>query len=204
MSEPTYASDRLWFCRQVRARSREHKEAMNVASQEGWLSIVMSILRQELDSMVRVIFLLSLSEPAERQRLLSSAVSGRDWELPTPKGKLRKVTDREMVERAQGFHGWVRNVYLFGCSFIHLSDRHDYLARDPFRALPLAERDWIAQYLRLYHGGEASSDSTFREISAYAPRVLSKISSNLELYLVRLENEGNFGTASPNDMLDGI
>jgi hypothetical protein len=175
---------------------------MYVANRQGWLSIIVGILRQELDSMVRVIFLLSLPEPAERQRLLSSSVSGKDWEVPTSKGRMRKVTDREMVERAQAFHGWVRNVYLFGCSFIHLSDRHDYLARDPFRALPLAEREWIAQYLRRYHGGLASSDSTFREISAYAPKILNKISSNLEIYLARLEGEEDSDTASPINMLD--
>ena len=40
-----------------------------------------------------------------------------------------------MVDLAQGLHGWTQLVYRFGCSFIHLSDLHDYQARDPFNLL---------------------------------------------------------------------
>jgi hypothetical protein len=179
-----------WFCRQVRTRSHEHHQAMLIAHERGWLSIAVGILRQELDSMVRVVFLLSQPDRRQRNALLVSAVSGQPWTVPTPEGKMRRVTDRDMVELAQNLHGWARNVYRFGCGFIHLSHLHDYPARDPFRALSIVERQWVADYLRQYHGGEASPDSTFQEISAYMPRVLEKISSNLEHYLEVLESDG--------------
>lgn len=189
--EPIYKEDALpavaWFCRQVRARSLEHREAMSMADLHGWLSIAVGILRQELDSMVRTIFLIEQRDPGLRARLLEQAVSGESWRLPTAKGTLKKVYDRDMVDLAQNLHGWTQLVYRFGCSFIHLSDLHDYHARDPFRGLPLQEREDIAHYLRKYHGGDVSTGSTFNEVAAYAPKVLDKIASNLEHYLDDLE-----------------
>lgn len=92
-----------------------------------------------------------------------------------------------MVDLAQNLQGWTQLVYRFGCSFIHLSDLHDYHARDPFRGLALEDRQHVAQYLRQYHGGNVSADSTFDEITAYMPKVLDKITSNLEYYLKDLE-----------------
>lgn len=162
---------------------------------------MVGILRQELDSMVRVIFLIEQPDPEVRERLLEQAVSGEVWKLPTSKGKLSKVTDRQMVDMADlapRLQGWTQLVYRFGCSFIHLSDLHDYLARDPFRGLPLEDRQNIARYLRQYHGGVVSADSTFGEITAYLPKVLDKIASNLECYLKDLEREAGSDTVEPS------
>jgi hypothetical protein len=78
----------------------------------------MAVLRQELDSMVRCIFLLSVSDRHYRNRLIADAVNGRQWRAQDGKGKL---TDRDMVELSSKLHGWTRNVYAFGCGFIHLS-----------------------------------------------------------------------------------
>ena len=84
---------------------------MRVADQRGWYSITVGILRQELDSMIRVIFLLSQRDHRLRSRLLEQAVSGETWMVPTPNGKLKKVTDREMVDLAQDLQGWTQLVY---------------------------------------------------------------------------------------------
>lgn len=139
--------------------------------------------------MVRVIYLLE-QPSALRADLLTSSVSGERWNIPTRNGKLKPVTDSDMVDLAQHLHGWTRNVYEFGCRFIHLSSAHDYLARDPFQALPTEERDAIAKYINRYHGhlGKGLSViSTFDDIIAYAPSVLTKISSNLEHDLKTLQ-----------------
>ncbi len=167
---------------------------MRMAFKKGWLSVAVGILRQELDSMVRIIFLRNQPDSQQRVRLLRMAVSGEAWSLPTPRGNLMRVTDRQMVDFANDLHGWSKMVYKFGCNFIHLSDCHDYHARDPFAALPDDERLSIAQYLRQYHQGNASADSTFEEISAYFPKVLEKISANLEHELRGLEHDPDLRT----------
>lgn len=47
------------FCRQVRSRSKEHQKAIGLLSEAGLAGQMVAILRQELDSMVRVIYLLA-------------------------------------------------------------------------------------------------------------------------------------------------
>ncbi len=109
---------------------------MLLLSGAGLAGQMVAILRQELDSMVRVIYLLAQS-PDRRDLLIDSSVNREKWLQHNSKGA---VTDKEMVDLAQRLQGWTRSVYKFGCAFIHLSSLHDYNARDPFRQLPLEER----------------------------------------------------------------
>ena len=71
LNKETYMSaTMLQFCTLVRQRSSEHKSAMELLSTRPTLvSPAFSILRQEVDSMVRVIFILSLTSTAEREAL---------------------------------------------------------------------------------------------------------------------------------------
>ena len=65
------------FCRAVEARSKEHRQAMEVALEKGWWAIASSVLRMELDSMIRVIYL--LRRPSVRDRILASCVAGEGF-----------------------------------------------------------------------------------------------------------------------------
>lgn len=56
------------FLRQVRNRSHEHRQAMNLLTSVRLAGQMIAILRQELDSMVRVIYL--LTQTVERRTLL--------------------------------------------------------------------------------------------------------------------------------------
>ncbi len=137
------------FCRQVRKRSQENRKALLLLQPNNLTGNVMAILRQELDSMIRCIFLLSVADRQYRERLLHDSVTGKMWR--TKEGK-RKITDRDMVELSSSLHGWTKSVYAFGCGFIHLSAFHDYADRDPFDSLPAEERRDIAAHLHYYHG----------------------------------------------------
>lgn len=136
-----------------------------------------SVLRQELDSMVRVIYLLSLN-PAERTPLIAAAINGEKW----------KVTDRQMVDVTQKLHGWTLSVYKFGCSFIHLSAFHDYNDRDPLALISRDELISIIQHCRHYHGGPQTDTPVFSDFIPYFPAILTKVSGNLECYLDSLAN----------------
>jgi hypothetical protein len=145
---------------------------------------MVAILRQELDSMVRVIYL--LAQPSDRRVILiESSVNGEKWSQQNSK---RAVTDKEMVDLAQRLQGWTCSVYKFGCAFIHLSALHDYNDRDPFSQLPIEERGDILRHCRDYHGGPTSSNPNFLDFAPYFPSVLEKIASNLGYYLEQLEN----------------
>lgn len=165
------------FIRQIRSRSAEHKKAMNILAEYHLRGQMIAILRQELDSMIRVIYLLK-QQTDLRAALIDSCVRGERWRIS---GKI--VTDKDMVNLATQLHGWSAVVYKFACAFIHLSALHDYNDRDPLSLLPICERIDILEYCRNYHGGPQNKDADFADLVTYIPNVLSKIAGNLECYL---------------------
>lgn len=171
------------FCRMVRERSAENATAMRLLFGHRLLAQCMGILRLEVDSMVRVIYLLEAS-PARRAELLEASASGGLWQRENGKGR---VTDREMVELANRLQGWTASVYKFGCGFIHLSRYHDYNDTDPLSLVSHEDRRAILDHMRSYHGGPHWEHPTFEELAWFFPMVFEKIRSNLESYVKRLE-----------------
>lgn len=167
--------------RQILNRSHDHRKAMQLLSSANIPSQMIAVLRQELDSMVRVIYLLS-QEPSRQTLLIEASVNGQQWQQSNGRGR---VTDREMVELAQQLQGWTKSVYKFGCAFIHLSNFHDYNNRDPMKQLSAEEQEAILEHCRHYHGGPEHSG--FTNLIPYLPKVLEKVASNLEHYLALLQ-----------------
>ncbi len=171
------------FLRQVKHRSEEHQRAMELLASARLAGQMVAVLRQELDSMVRVIYLQTQSIE-RRTTLIEASINGERWSQANSRAS---VTDKEMVDLAQSLQGWTRSVYKFGCAFIHLSNLHDYSDRDPLEQLPPEERDDLLSHCRHYHGGPLQEDANFSDLIPYLPRVLEKISGNLKSYLGGLE-----------------
>lgn len=172
------------FVRTIRSRSIEHQMAMKLLAKSGLSGQMVAVLRQELDSMVRVIYLVTQS-PERREALIDALINGEKW---TREGTRARITDREMVDLAQELQGWTNSVYKFGCAFIHLSHLHDYNDSDAMAQLPPDERRDIIDHCRHYHGGPAMGEERFTDLVPYLPSVLDKISRNLEYYLETLES----------------
>jgi hypothetical protein len=152
------------------------------------MGVAFSILRLELDSMIRVIYLLAIPDLDERSRLVDSILQGKGWRRKTAKGKWIKITDKEMVDLSQRLQGWTKSVYKFGCAFIHLSDFHNNQNKYLFSKLTNTEKLDILTHMRHYHGGPSTDNPSMQELAAYIPQVFEKISSNLECYLRQFEN----------------
>jgi hypothetical protein len=187
------AEDLDVFCRAVEARSEEHRKAMDVAISQGWLAIAGSVLRMELDSMIRVIYL--LRRPEVRQRILASCVAGEGF-----RDGRNRISDRQMVDVAVTVNGWVPAVYGFGNKFVHLTDAHDYAEADAFQAFE--HKDEVIRYLNHYHRGAVPSrplehSPTLQDIAGYAPHVLRKIASNLRIYVNDLRAAVNQDNSTP-------
>ncbi|MGD2207471.1 MAG: hypothetical protein PVH17_11905, partial [Anaerolineae bacterium] len=116
--------------------------------------------------MIRVIYLLSLSDIAYRNELIRASIDGHRW---TAKGSNRRITDREMVDLANQLQGWTESVYRFGCAFIHLSRFHDHQARDPMDMISDDEKEAVLKHMRHYHGGPHGSDPRFNDLIPYLP-----------------------------------
>ena len=62
------------FCRQIRLRSSDNKRAFQLLESGDIPSQMVAVLRQELDSMIRVIYLLSQSDMTYRDELIQASV----------------------------------------------------------------------------------------------------------------------------------
>ena len=171
------------FTQQIRRRSREHARAIDMIAKVGLVAPAVSILRQEVDSLVRVIFLLAQPSPY-REDLIRASINGERWLRPNGRSS---VTDREMVDLSTRLIGWTQSVYKFGCAFVHLSNLHNYDVNDPLAKLPGTEREDILRHMRYYHGGPKSDHPTLDDLLPFIPKVLKNISDNLEYYLEQLE-----------------
>jgi hypothetical protein len=160
---------------------------MHVALDRGWWAIAGSVLRMELDSMIRVIYL--LDRPDRRDRILASCVAGEGF-----RDGRRRIHDQEMIHVATGRNDWVDTVYEFGNKFVHLTDAHNYAEAevDPLQAYE--HRGDVIRYLNDYYPGKVpgrrlDASSRLRDIVAYAPHVLDKITTNLSRYIEDLRTE---------------
>ncbi|MDD3149548.1 MAG: hypothetical protein PHV68_01845 [Candidatus Gastranaerophilales bacterium] len=171
------------FCELIRKRSEEHSKSILILNKENLYGQMISILRQELDSMVRVIFLLTQNLET-RNKLMALTLDGEKWKL----GK-SQITDRAIVNATQKLHGWADSVYKFGCGFIHLSIFHDYSKSDPFLYLGEDEISNIKQHMIRYHNFPVGSNISIETLSPYLIAIFEKIKGNLECYIEDLEEE---------------
>lgn len=172
------------FCKILRERSDENKKAINLMIQNGLYGQAISILRQELDSMVRVIFLLNEPNLSIRTHFIDQTLNNQKWTLPNSR---TVVTDRNMVDLANTLFGWAQSVYKLGCAFIHLSPMSNYKNGNPFLQLSREEIENIKLHLNDYHGFPLTNGLTMESVTPYLLRVFTKVSDNLKSYIDGLE-----------------
>lgn len=172
------------FLNLLEKRSNENRETISLLMRNHLLGNAISVLRQEIDTFIRVIYLAQLSDFDFREELMERTLRGDKW---TEKGKRKRIADREMVEVANDLKGYVQYAYKFGCSFIHLSDFHNYSEKNPFENLPIEEYNDIAFYLNHYHGYPLNLKLSIENVSYLIPDIFDKISSNMWCYTKHLE-----------------
>ncbi len=171
------------FLNILESRTQENRETISLLVQNRHLGNAISTLRQEIDTFVRVVYLATMEDLSYREHLMECTIKGEKW---TEKGKKRKITDREMVDIANRLKGYVQYAYKFGCSFIHLSDSHDYKNVNPFASLSMDEQNNIAFYLNYYHGYPTTEKLSINSISRLIPNIFDKISNNMLCYTKHL------------------
>jgi hypothetical protein len=149
----------------------------------GLFGLVIGVLRQELDSLIRVLYLDSITDMLRREELIKQTLEGKKW--TDERGRL--ISDAQMIKHANELGGWAQYAYRFGCAFIHLSILHDYQESDLLSVISKEDKEVILRYMRDYHGGPTQSDPTLDDIVPYLPNVFDKIASNLEYYVEILE-----------------
>ena len=174
------------FCDTIRNRSMENQIAIELLYSNQLYSNAISILRQELDLMVRTIYILGISDTEYRDKLMTSFAEGKKWKRKDGKSF---VTDKEMVDFSDTLHGYTHLVYQFGCSFVHLSNLQNWLDDDVSANLSIDTKHNIVKYINQYHCAGLGVDFSFTDIVLFIPDIFKKIHGNLECYVKQIEEE---------------
>ena len=166
------------FLRIVTERSNEHTSSIFILHQQSNYGTCIGLLRQELDSLIRVCYLNTLLDIQEIESLIADTINGAQW-----KKDGKRITDRKMVEIASLYNHWAPEVYEFGNNFIHLTNFSDYKNIDPLRNFDQDHKLRIRQYLSQYHFFPTAIDITFENVAPYIPQIAKKVSDNLKSYL---------------------
>lgn len=176
------------FIELIKRRSEENKLSLNSLYENQLFGNCISILRQEIDTFIRVIYLGRLSSVHERERLINLTFNDEKWNTLTVNNRMKIITDKEMVDIASQVKGYVLYLYKFGCGFIHLSNYHNYTIENPFDRLDLNEQIDIKFYLHQYHGFPFENNLSIEVINPLIPSVFDKISQNMLYYNEQLLN----------------
>ncbi|AIE87691.1 hypothetical protein OP10G_4323 [Fimbriimonas ginsengisoli Gsoil 348] len=141
-----------------------------------------AILREEMESLVKVMYLLRL-DMGEREATARNVLDGRGFCDPSG----QPITDQEMLAVAGTLHGWAKIVYTFARVFIHFASLYSFASRDPLDQLTTAERRTIVDHLNGCHEGRLNDKSPFDALAPLLVRVFNNISMNLTCYLAILE-----------------
>ncbi|WP_146140471.1 hypothetical protein [Zobellella endophytica] len=170
------------FRDQAKLRSAENQKAFEVLINNGCYGVAAGLLRQELDTLIRVTYLCYEDLDIEYGRqLIKDSVEGRRWKKINLKGKSVPITDREMVNLAKHLGGWEGYVYDFGCKFIHLSDAHYYEFVDPIEKISTEDKELIISYLKEKHE-YPHEELTFELVKPFLPSVMEKIANSIEFF----------------------
>lgn len=172
-----------------RSRSSENTKAFALLYDSQLYLICTGLIRQELDTLLRLSYLWHEKTPPEIAiSLMKKTVQGgKKWSYQNEKGKNVILRDKDLVEFAHPLYSWEKVVYDFGCKAIHLSDLHMYQNCDPLVSIDQETKKLIIQYLKEYHFYN-KTDVSISDIFSHLPLVMSKISSNVEFYFEELEN----------------
>ena len=175
------------FCKIVKSRSKENAEAFNLMIEKGYIGVAISLLRQELDSLIRVSYLHEKGITTHHSlNLINDFLDGKQWKKENSRGKKIRITDREMVNLAIELGGWIEIIYTFGSKLIHLSDIHGYKESDPFKNVSIEDKNSILNYLVNYHNYPYSTID-IKKLSEYLPHVMKKLIDNTEYYILEIE-----------------
>jgi len=171
------------FCSIVTKRSQENLNSLLLLLENGNFSIAIGLLRQELDSLIRVAYLCDINPSKEEAKeLISNMLQGKQWKKLRNNKSIR-ITDREMINLASKIGGWVEIIYSFGNKLIHLSDMH---SNNPTKNITIEEKNEIIKYLSDYHQ-YPYKDINKVHIEEYLPKIMKKLVENVAFYVEEIK-----------------
>jgi hypothetical protein len=144
-----------------------------------------SIMCQELDQMIRILFLIN-SSSNEKQQFMYSSINSHKWYITNKENKKVYITDEMLLKFAETLKDWDKSIYQFGFSFKNLTNNFNYGSRDPIKSMSKMDRDKLFCYITEYHQKEFKSDFTIEDFIPILPEIIEKISIYMKIYLDKI------------------
>jgi hypothetical protein len=144
-----------------------------------------SIMCQELDQIIRLLFLLN-SSPTNRKQFMESSINSHKWYIVNNDFKKEFITDEMLSNFSDTLTGWDKGIYEFGFAFGNLSNNFNYGSKDPIKSMNEIDRKNLSSYISEYHKKDFPSDFTLTDLIPILPGIIDMISTNLQSYLARL------------------
>ena len=144
-----------------------------------------SIMCQELDQVIRLLFLLN-SNSDNKKLFIQSAINSQKWYVVNRENKKEYVTEEMIVQFAETLSGWDKSIYEFGLSFDSLSKNFNYGSKDPIKSMDDNDRNKLYKYIKEYHVKDFPDDFSINELVPVLPIIIKEISSKLNSYMNRV------------------
>lgn len=166
------------FIELAKKRNADHIEAFRRLV--GMPSQQAGIIRYEIDTLIRVAYVFSLSLPDREVFCAKFFESGKFCDISSGK----RLTDKVLVDRIQG---WESFAYQVGCGFAHLSYLHSEKPCFDLSKILGVGSSQTEKYLNEYHNRPIVGHLQLGTVLPYLPAVFEKIYGNTQYYIEELE-----------------
>jgi len=178
-------SDKEKYRIEIMHRLEENWKSFNILFELKHYGNCISIMCQELDQYVRILYLIKQSH-FMRDDFIKCSVNDQKWHYSDSDNKKKYVTDDDIRKFASKLDGWELSIVEFGYVFKHLSSNLNYVLKDPIKLLDKNGRNTIRKYVMEYHNIDLSEDYSINDLILVLPEIFKKISRNIEDYLMDL------------------
>jgi hypothetical protein len=144
-----------------------------------------SIMRQELDQVIKLLFLLN-SNKNDQKQFIESSINNHKWFIVNSENKKEIITEDILATYSETLDGWDKSVYEFGLAFGSLANTYNYGTKDPIKSMGENDKEKIYKYISEYHNSNFPKDYDLSKLILELPTILNKISINLQKYMDRL------------------
>ena len=144
-----------------------------------------SIMCQELDQVINLLFLLN-SNKDDKKSFIYSSINNQKWYKTTKENNKVYITEEMIVRFAETLQGWDKSIYEFGLSFNSLSKSFNYGSRDPIKSMTEMDREKLYNYIKEYHNKEFPIHFSLNDLIPVLPLIINEISIKLKDYLDKI------------------
>jgi hypothetical protein len=178
-------SESLEYKKMISNRLDENMKSFNLLFDLKHYGNCISIMCQELDQIVRLLYLINIS-PDYRKQLISSSINNQKWHITHVDNQKEYITDEILLDFSKMLNGWEKSIIEFGYLFKSISVNYNYGLRDPIKSMTDPDRLKLYVYIQEYHSSSFPKQFSTDEIIPILPMIMKLIGENMNNYLSKI------------------